>query len=49
MFCGAKEIKNKMGTDDIKPVPSESTIVRILSHNGLTYGRTEFYEINRLY
>ena len=40
LFCGAKAIKNKMEDDDIEPVPSESTIGRILSSNGLTYGRT---------
>ena len=39
VFCGAKAIKNKMEDDDIEPVPSESTIGRILSSNGLTYGR----------
>ncbi len=44
LFCGAKAIKNKMEDDDIEPVPSESTIGRILSHNGLTHGRTGFYE-----
>ena len=44
LFCGAKAIKNKMEEDDIGPVPSESTIGRILSHNGLTHGRTGFYE-----
>ncbi len=44
LFCGAKAIKNKMEDDDIEPVPSESTIGRILSRNGLTYGRTGFYE-----
>ena len=44
LFCGAKAIKNKMEDDDIGPVPSESTIGRILSRNGLTHGRTGFYE-----
>jgi len=44
LFCGTKAIKNKMEDDDIEPVPSESTIGRILSRNGLTYGRTGFYE-----
>ena len=44
LFCGAKAIKNKMEDDDIEPVPSESTIGRILSRNGLTHGRTGFYE-----
>ncbi|MCK4768435.1 MAG: hypothetical protein KAS28_08610 [Desulfobacula sp.] len=44
LFCGAKAIKKKMEKDDIEPVPSESTIGRILSRNGLTHGRTGFYE-----
>jgi len=44
LFCGAKAIKNNMEDDDIESVPSESTIGRILSLNGLTYGRTGFYE-----
>jgi len=44
LFCGTKAIKNKMEDDDIEPVPSESTIGRILSHNGLTHGRTGCYE-----
>ena len=44
LFCGAKAIKNKMEDDDIEPVPSESTIGRILSRHGLTHGRTGFYE-----
>jgi len=42
--CGAKAIKNIMENDDIEPAPSESTIGRILSHNGLTHGRTGCYE-----
>jgi hypothetical protein len=41
--CGAKAIKNKIEDDDIEPVPSESTIGRILSRHGLTYCRTGFY------
>lgn len=44
LHCGAKAIKNKMGVENIKPMPSESSIGRILSRNGLTYGRTGFYE-----
>ena len=44
LFCGAKAIKNKMEKEDIEPVPSERTIGRILSHNGLTHGRTGFCE-----
>lgn len=41
--CGAKAIKNKIEDDYIEPVPSESTIGRILSRHGLTYRRTGFY------
>lgn len=44
LFCGAKAIKNKMEDDDIEPVPSESTIGRILSHHGLTHRRTGNYQ-----
>ncbi len=44
LFCGAKAIKNKMEKNDIESVPSESTIGQILSHSGLTHGRTGFYE-----
>jgi hypothetical protein len=43
LHCGARTIKNKMEGDDIEPVPSESTIGRILSRHGLTHGRTGFY------
>ena len=41
--CGAKAIKNKIEEDDIEPMPSESTIGRILSRHGLTHSRTGFY------
>jgi len=41
--CGAQVIKDKMEDDDINPVPSKSTIGRILSQEGLTHGRTGFY------
>jgi len=41
--CGAKAIKHKIEGDDIEPVPSESTIGRILSRHGLTHCRTGFY------
>lgn len=43
LHCGARAIKKKMEEDDIEPVPSESTIGRILSRHGLTHGRTGFY------
>ena len=41
--CGAQAIKEKMEDYDITPVPSKSTIGKILSQQGLTYGRTGFY------
>ena len=44
LCCGAKAIKNKMENDNIEPVPSESTIKRILSSKGLTHGRIGFYD-----
>jgi len=42
LHCGARAIKNKMEVENIKPMPSESSIGRILSHHGLTNGRTGF-------
>ena len=40
--CGAKAIKKEMDEEQIEPVPSESTIGRILSRLGLTHGRIGF-------
>ena len=42
--CGAKTILEKMSTVDIKPLPSISTINKILREQCLTHGRTGFYE-----
>lgn len=42
--CGAKAIKNRMEVENIAPLPSESSINRILSLHGLTHGRTGFCE-----
>ncbi len=42
LHCGPKAIKNNMENDNIEPIPSESTIGRILSRHGLTHGRTGF-------
>ncbi|MBW2632207.1 MAG: hypothetical protein JRC90_10730 [Deltaproteobacteria bacterium] len=40
-FCGARAIKEKLEDYyEINPLPSESTIGRILTHHGLTNGRT---------
>lgn len=44
LCCGVKAIKSKMEKDYIEPVPSESTIGRILSRHALTHDRTGFYE-----
>ena len=44
LHCGASAIKKEMEAENIEPMPSESTIGRILSLNGLTYGRTGFCE-----
>jgi len=41
--CGAKTIKNLLEQEDVRPLPSVSTIKRILSRNCLTYGRTGYY------
>ncbi len=42
LCCGAKVIKNKMDDYHVNPLPSESTIGRILSRHGLTHRRTGF-------
>jgi hypothetical protein len=43
--CGAKQIRNYLASKyDINPLPSERTITRILSQQGLTNRRTGFYE-----
>lgn len=44
LCCGVKAIKTKMQENNIEPLPSQSTIGRILSLHGLTYGRIGFYE-----
>lgn len=42
--CGSKAIKKRLKEFyQIEPVPSESTIGRVLSRHGLTYSRTGFY------
>ena len=44
MPCGPKAVKERLRTFyHVKPLPSERTIARILSRNGLTHGRTGFY------
>lgn len=41
--CGAKAIRKLLEQEGVRPLPSVSTIKRILSRNCLTYGRTGFY------
>lgn len=41
--CGAKAIRLTLIQISLLPLPSESTIKRILSKNGLTHHRTGFY------
>ena len=41
--CGAKAIRILLDQQGVRPLPSVSTIKRILSRNCLTYRRTGFY------
>ncbi len=44
LCCGSKAIKKRLEEFyQIKWVPSESTIGRVLSRHGLTHSRTGFY------
>lgn len=42
--CGPKAIRQVMDSYDVRPLPSTRTIAAILAENGLTYGRTGWYE-----
>jgi len=42
--CGSKAIHRELDDLEIMPLPSLSTIGRILNHCGLTYCRTGHYE-----
>jgi hypothetical protein len=43
--CGPKPLRKRLQEFyRIKPLPSERTIARLLSKNGLTNGRTGIYE-----
>lgn len=43
--CGPKAIRSTMDEFyHVTPLPSTRTIARILARNGLTYGRTGWYE-----
>ncbi len=41
--CGAKAIRKLIDEKCVRPLPSITTIKRILSRNGLTHGRTGYY------
>jgi hypothetical protein len=43
LFCGAKAIRIELEQENIQPLPSISTINRILNRQGLTHGRTGHY------
>lgn len=43
-FCGAQAILWQMEEDEVQPLPSETTIKRILRNNDLTHKRTGRYE-----
>lgn len=42
-YCGAKVIQHHMKELHVKPLPSVTTIGRILTRRGLTHGRTGIY------
>ena len=45
LACGAKAIQRQLDEEyDLEPLPSVRTIGRILAAEGLTYGRTGWYE-----
>jgi hypothetical protein len=41
--CGAQAIRQSLGQQEVRPLPSVRSIHRILSRNGLTHRRTGFY------
>ena len=43
--CGPKTLRRRLDEREVlRPLPSEQTIARILARNGLTCGRTGWYE-----
>ena len=44
--CGPKALRKRLNEHEVlkTTLPSERTIARILARNGLTYGRTGWYE-----
>jgi len=44
-LCGPRALRQRLDQHySLKPLPSERTIARILAKNGLTNGRTGWYE-----
>lgn len=43
LHCGVRVIREEMEDENVQPLPSLSTIGRILSRHGLTHGRTGVY------
>ncbi len=41
--CGAQAIRQSLGQQEVRPLPSVRSIHRILSRHGLTHRRTGFY------
>lgn len=41
--CGARAIRRKLDSENVEPLPSVTTIGRILSRNYLTHNRTGYY------
>jgi|AntAceMinimDraft_8_1070364.scaffolds.fasta_scaffold338152_2 hypothetical protein len=43
--CGPKALQERLDVHEhLRPLPSQRTIARMLARNGLTYGRTGWYE-----
>ena len=43
--CGPNVLRKRLNQREVlRPLPSEQTIAHILARNGLTYGRTGWYE-----
>jgi hypothetical protein len=45
MPCGPKAVQEKLKVYHVNPLPSESTISRIMVRHGLTDGRTGFKKV----
>jgi hypothetical protein len=44
--CGPRAVRERMKEAyEVRPPPSERTIARMLARNGLTYGRTGWYQV----